>query len=283
MGSILAPQDNHLLMFARHEPEDRFHQATDEDFARELLSGERSRGMVFGRRTLGHLPTDPRCKLCSAPFRGPFTPLMRLIGKTPWPRNPRYCGTCLANMVKHRSGAEIEGSFLFADVRDSTTLAETMRPAEFRSAMDRFFHVASEALIDHDGIIDKFVGDEVIGIFVPLLTGERYADRAVAAGRQLLKATGHATGEPWLPVGGGVNTGVAYVGTVGDGEMVDLTAMGDAVNVAARLASAAGAGELLVSASTVAAAALSEEGLEHRSLSLKGKTQPVDVVVFGAS
>jgi adenylate cyclase len=65
--------------------------------------------------------------------------------------------------------------------------------------------------------------------------------------------------------------------------MVDLTAMGDAVNVAARLASTAGAGELLVSASTVAATALSEEGLEHRSLSLKGKTQLVDVVVFGAS
>jgi adenylate cyclase len=262
-------------MFARHEPENPTHQSSDDQFARELLSGKRSRGMHFGRELFGHLPEDPRCKLCSAPFAGPFTPVMRVIGKTPWPRNPKYCGSCLTNLMKHRGGAEIEASLLFADVRDSTTLAETMSPDEFRKAMTSFFHVASKVLIDHDAIIDKFVGDEVIGIFVPLLAGERFAERAVVAGRALLKAM-----DGTLPVGAGINTGVAYVGTVGDGELIDLTAMGDAVNVAARLSSAAASGELLVSASTVAAARLSDAGLEHRSLGLKGKTETTDVVVF---
>jgi adenylate cyclase len=207
---------------------------------------------------------------------------MRLMRKRPWPRNPQYCGDCLTSMVKHRSGAEVECSLLFADVRDSTTLAETMRPAEFRTMMDRFFHVASKALIDHDAIIDKFVGDEAIGIFIPLLAGERFAERAVGAGRAILQATGHDSGTPWIPVGVGVNSGVAYVGTVGDGEMIDLTAMGDPVNVAARLASAAGTGELLVSASTMASADLPGESLEHRSLTLKGKTEPTEVVVLHA-
>jgi adenylate cyclase len=262
-------------MFSRHEPDDPLHRSSDDLYARELLSGKRSRGMHFGRELFGHLPEDPRCKLCSAPFAGPFTPVMRVIGKTPWPRNPKYCGSCLTNLMKHHGGAEIEASLLFADVRDSTTLAETMTPDDFRKAMTRFFHVASKALVEHDAVIDKFVGDEVIGIFIPLLAGERFAERAVAAGLAVL---GEIDGT--LPVGAGINTGLAYVGTVGEGELIDFTAMGDAVNVAARLSSAAGAGELLVSRSTVTAAGLPVSGLEHRSLNLKGKSAPTDVVVL---
>jgi adenylate cyclase len=73
---------------------------------------------------------------------------------------------------------------------------------------------------------------------------------------------------------------VAYVGTVGDGEMVDLTAMGDPVNVTARLASAAGAGELLVSLDAARAAGLDTTALEHRSLELKGKSSATEVVVL---
>ena len=270
------------MVFAKHDRDDPEHEASDKLFARELLSGKKSRGMVFGRRLFGNLPTDPRCKLCSAPFKGPFSPLMRAIGKGPWPRNPQYCGSCLTAMLKHRSGAEIEVSLLFADVRDSTTLAETMSPGEFRTLMDRFFHAASRELVDHDAIIDKFVGDEVIGIFAPLLAGERYAERAIAAGRAILRATGHDTPSPWLPVGAGVNTGVAYVGTVGNDELIDFTAMGDPVNVAARLSSAAHAGELLVSLSTLTAAGMPDDGLEHRSLELKGKTEVTEVVVLHA-
>ena len=149
--------------------------------------------------------------------------------------------------------------------------------------MQGFFHVATEVLVRHDAIVDKFVGDEVIGLFIPLLTGERHAERAVAAGRDLLATTGQNTASPLLPIGAGVNTGVAYVGTVGDGDLVDFTAMGDPVNVAARLASAAAAGELLVSAAAAAAAGLTDDGLEHRSLALKGKTESTEVVVLHAS
>ena len=73
---------------------------------------------------------------------------------------------------------------------------------------------------------------------------------------------------------------MAYVGTVGDGEMVDLTAMGDPVNVTARLASAAGAGELLVSLDAARAAGLDTTALQHRSLELKGKSSATEVVVL---
>lgn len=266
----------------RRHSQDPEHSASDNRMAQDMLSGRHNAALAFGRRALQHLPEDPRCKLCAAPFKGPFAPALRLVGKGPWPKNPRYCGWCLKDLVKHQGGAEIQCSLLFADVRDSTTMAETMPPAEFQKLMQRFFHAATQVLIQHDAIVDKFVGDEVIGLFIPFLTGERHAERAVAAGRDLLATTGQNTPTPLLPIGAGVNTGVAYVGTVGDGDLVDFTAMGDSVNVTARLASAAGAGELLVSASAVAAARLVDDGLEHRSLALKGKTERTEVVVIHA-
>jgi adenylate cyclase len=262
-----------------------------DDVARGTQEEQHSRGLLAGteqpfrhlRRFWGRLPGQPRCKSCTRPFGGVGGAVMRGIGLGPWPMNPKYCSGCFRSIAKHRSGAEIECSLLFADVRESTPLAETLGPAAFRALMDRFFQTASEVLIERDAIVDKLKGDEVFAIFVPALAGELHAQRAIEAGRKLLAVTGNDTPDPWLPVGAGVNTGVAYVGTVGEGDMVDMTALGDPVNVAARLASAAGAGELLVTDAAVAAAHLSDEGLEHRSLSLKGKTERTEVVVLGPS
>jgi adenylate cyclase len=83
-----------------------------------------------------------------------------------------------------------------------------------------------------------------------------------------------------VPVGVGVNTGIAYVGSIGQESDTELTAMGDIVNVTARLSSVAGAGEILVTAASAAAAGL-DSGLERRMLDLKGKSEQVEVVVLG--
>jgi adenylate cyclase len=80
-----------------------------------------------------------------------------------------------------------------------------------------------------------------------------------------------------------VNTGIAFVGAVGSEEQAEFTAMGDTVNVTARLATAAGAGEVLVTEAAARAAQLDETGLEHRALALKGKSAPTEVVVLSAS
>ena len=92
-------------------------------------------------------------------------------------------------------------------------------------------------------------------------------------------ATGNTTQDPWVAVGAGVQTGVAFVGTVGDGAHIEITALGDPVNVAARLASAAAAGEILVTLTAARAAGLIEEGLERRDLELKGKSERTRVLV----
>jgi adenylate cyclase len=193
-------------------------------------------------------------------------------------KNPSVCNSCYDFMEKRHGGAEIDGSFLFADIRGSTALAERLPPAEFRALIDRFFTTASEIVFANDGGVDKFVGDEIVAFFFPLMSGPRHAAAAVATATSLLRATGHddANG-PWVPIGVGVSTGLAWVGAVGDERRTDLTALGDNVNIAARLAAAAHAGEVLVTVETATAAGL-DPGLERRSLELKGKSAPTEVV-----
>lgn len=249
--------------------------------AHMFLSGEAASRFQRGRRMLSMLPSAPRCKLCAVPFSAPFGPFMRMLGKGRWPKNPKYCRACFSELVHYRVGAEINCSLLFADVRGSTSIAETLRPTEFTALMNTFFETASRILVEHDAIVDKFVGDEVIGIFVPAITAGRHAASAIAAGRALLAAT-EAGRQPHLAIGIGINTGVAYVGAVGEGEQVELTAMGDPVNVAARLASAAGPREMLVAESTAGEASLETSGLEQRTLDLKGKSESTNVYVLHA-
>jgi adenylate cyclase len=245
---------------------------------RAILEGTAG-AFAWGRGVFRRLPHSPRCKLCAAPFAGPAAPFMRLMDRGPWAKNPSICGFCFKQLERGRGGAEIELSLLFADIRGSTSLAESMGAGAFRHLMDRFYQVATGVLVANDGIVDKFVGDEVMALFIPALTGADHAGRAVAAARELLAATGHGDQDgPWAPLGIGVHAGSAYVGTVGDA-VTDFTALGDTVNVTARLASAAAAGEILVSADAAGMAGL-DASLETRHLTLRGRTQSLDVRVL---
>lgn len=251
-------------------------EASEEFWRDFLLHGDPAERRM--RRLFQHLPSGPRCHACAAPFGGVGRQVIRLIGKRPSGRNPNLCNSCFDFMSSHRGGAEIPCTMLFADVRGSTTLAERMSASDFHALLQRFYLVATEAVFSHDGGVDKFVGDEVVALFMPLTSGDRHAAQAVAAARAILKATGHGdAGGPWLPVGAGVHTGDAWVGTIGDETHVEMTALGDVVNTAARLASAAGAGEVLVSLDAARAAGLDED-LPRTMLDLKGKQAPFEVV-----
>ena len=262
-----------------NEPTTPPNAAPNEGVWRAILLGTDPR-YARTRAWLKHVPSGPRCKMCAAPFRGVGRPLMHLLHRDRWSKNPRYCGMCSRVLQEHHGGAEIEASFLFADVRGSTAMAERMTPTEFRRLLDRFYDTASRILVDHDAIVDKFVGDEVIGLFIPALAGEAHSARAIAASQALLRATGHADrGGPWIPIGVGVHTGVAYIGSVGEPPVTDLTALGDVVNTTARLASAAAAGETLVTEAAAGASGLDATTLERRDLELKGKREMTPVFV----
>jgi adenylate cyclase len=235
------------------------------------------------RRFFRFLPGSPRCKSCYAPFGGAGSTFTRLFySKKPSTMNPHLCNACEQFAREYPGGAEVELSLLFADVRGSTRLAETLGTAQFSRLINRFYKIASQVMVESDALIDKIIGDQVAGIYVPGFAGAQHARRAIEAGRMLLTATGHGDASaPWIPLGVGIHTGSAYVGSVGSKDgMMDITVLGDAANTAARLASEAKKGEILISEAAYQAAGLEMGILDMRQLALKGKSQAVSVHIL---
>lgn len=238
------------------------------------------------RPIYSRLPSNPRCVNCHRPFAGIGGVLLRLFqGVQRSNKNPRFCAGCHSFTSQFPGGAEVELTMLFVDVRGSTTIAEKMDASEFSRLMNRFYEAAINVLVRADAFIDKLVGDEVTALFIPGYAGKDHAHKAIEAGKALLRVTGHDTAKgPWVPIGVGIHTGMAWVGSIAgaSGTAADFTALGDNVNVAARLASRAGQGEVLASEATCQAAQIETAGLEKRALELKGKSEKVSVLVLHA-
>lgn len=255
---------------------------SSEEEWRSILLGTNP-GLRAGRRVFAKIPSPPRCEFCAVPFAGPLASILKLFGKGPFPRNPRYCNDCCAHLIRSKGGVQIPLSFLFADVRGSTPLGEQLGPKGLHALMDRFYEAGIDALIANDALIDRFMGDQVVGYFVPGFAGPQHARRAIMCGLDILRATGHGDAAPWVPVGVGVHTGEAFVGSVGKGEdIAEFTAIGDDVTIAARFASVAATGEIVVSDEAFTAAGLPDDP-ERRTLTLKGVSAPVDVRVLRLS
>lgn len=198
------------------------------------------------RRLMKALPAAPRCKLCAAPFGGFGAKVVKPFGYAPSRKNPNLCISCIEDGPK--GGFEADGGILFADVRGFTGLSEKLRPSEVADLANRFYEVATSSLIRHDAIVDKFVGDQVMAIFWPLIVDGDPCEVMVEAAEDLLRGVGYGSAEgPWLEVGVGVDYGTAYIGNVGTATMQDFTALGDVVNTASRLQSAAAGGEVVLS------------------------------------
>jgi adenylate cyclase len=254
-----------------------------EENLRAVLTGEHS-GLAMFRNSLRHVPASPRCKLCAAPFAGAGGAIFRHVGFARFPGNPAICQNCIKQFSKKGlRGAEIPATLLFVDIRGSTGLAERLTPTAFHDYLERFYRIASKVILDHDGLVDKLVGDEVIGLFFGGISGPGHARAGLEAAVDLMARAGRDDATPMGPiaVGGGLHTGDAYVGPTGPIDAVeDFTALGDVVNTTARLASAAGAGELLVSVAAAEAAGALEPGAERRTLEIRGREATIDVIVL---
>ena len=250
-------------------------------FWHPMLSGE-FQTMRHGRQLMRILsPTaHDRCRICLAGFDGFTAPLMRVMRRGPWQRNSHFCEKCEEVLREHRGGTEIDIAVLYADVRGSTQMAAGMRPSEFAALMQRFFQTATEVFLRSDAVVDKMAGDEVIGIYVPGLAGSDFKRRAVEAGLDLLRATGHGErADPWLPIGVGVHTGIAFVGSIGgEGGTYQFAALGDTMNFGARLVASAKTGEMVMSEAAWQDVS-GKVSAEPRSLELKGYTEPVKAYV----
>ena len=229
------------------------------------------------------LPDEPRCHFCYIPFEGIGGFISKhLLDVKPSNMNPHICDTCERFAERYPGGTEIEVSILFADIRGSTPLAEKLGTQAFSKLIHRFYIAGTKPLYANYAFIEKFIGDGLTAFFSPAFAGPNHAKTAIKAGKEILQATGHGKGkEPWIPVGVGVNTGTAYIGSVKmEGGRTDITILGDVVNTAARICSEAAAGELLVGDRAMQMAGFSKEDHEHRNLILKGKQENVDAWVI---
>jgi adenylate cyclase len=187
--------------------------------------------------------------------------------------------------MAHPGGAVIDLTVLFADVRGSVGLAEELGPNRFAGLMQRFYRVSNDVFVESDAFIDSPVGDEVRAFYFPVFTPD-HAASAIRAAQSLLLATGHGDARgPWIPVGVGLHSGPAFVGTVGvEGtSSYELAALGDVVNVTGRLVALARQGEILASEDTYTAAGLNFGDIEVRTIDLRGRSAPLDVRVIPVS
>ena len=247
---------------------------------RAMLSGE-DPSLRDVRRIWRHLPAAPRCKVCASPTQGFGGAVARLFWHGPMRDNPLLCKACFGQLSGHPGGAELEISVVFADVRGSTGLAERSSASEFRGLLQAYYRSAAAAIDANGGIIDKFLGDGVMALFIPVITGENHAARAIDAGRAILAAVERdGLAGKGLMVGAGVHTGEAFVGVVGSDEKTDFTALGDTVNICARLGGVAAAGELLVSRAAWDRAGLGTPAAQ-REIEIAGRFGSLTVVTTG--
>jgi adenylate cyclase len=226
------------------------------------------------QRIFRRLPHDPRCKLCQNPFGGFGGKVVGIIGRKPSRKNPNLCQYCFDHLPA--GGIEIDIGVVFADVRASTTLGERSNATAFAMRLNEFYAAATKVLIHNDGIVDKLIGDEVMGLFIQGIAGKQYRRKAAIAALEL------AAEVTELPVGVAANAGMAFVGNVGSGTVLDFTALGDAVNVGARLQAHALPGEVVLAAPLYPLIEEQSPGGRSDRVAIRGRDQPVDVVVLAS-
>ncbi len=235
----------------------------------ELASGPSAQRF---KRVLRALPASPRCGICGAPFAGFGAHLVRPLGYRQSRKSPTLCDTCVE--ASPPGGMTLQTGVLFADIRGFTSLSERSDPVAV-SALLRRFYAAAEDVLFPEALIDKLIGDEVMALYLPYgRLREEAPEVMLDHARRLLAAVGYGAGAgPFAEVGVGLDFGEAFVGNVGGDSYTEFTAIGDVVNVAARLQGAAAGGEIVASARLIER--LDPVPGERIELALKGKAEPV--------
>ena len=174
-------------------------------------------------------------------------------------------------------------TFLFTDVRGFTALSESVSPEEVTYIMNKALTAQQSAVAEYGGMVDKYIGDAMMAIFGAPFDLENHEDKAIECAELIqvnmaeLNVEFHSRGLPPIQIGIGINSGEAIIGNMGSDQRFDYTAIGDAVNVAARLESgtkAAGV-DVLIGFSTRKGSSIKLKPLSP--IEAKGKSQKLKV------
>ncbi|HEU5191782.1 MAG TPA: adenylate/guanylate cyclase domain-containing protein [Methylomirabilota bacterium] len=181
------------------------------------------------------------------------------------------------------TGERREATVLFCDIRGFTPLSERMSPEDVVLLLNEFYALMIETVFKHDGTLDKFLGDAVMAVFGAPIAHPDHAVRAVRTaiamqeGITALNEARAKEGKERIQVGIGVSVGEVVAGTVGSGERMEYTVIGDSVNLASRLESNAKPGRILISERTYDKVRNLVEVVPLGPIKVKGKEEQVEV------
>ncbi|MBN2357517.1 HAMP domain-containing protein [candidate division KSB1 bacterium] len=176
-------------------------------------------------------------------------------------------------------GEKREITVLFSDVRSFSQLTEKLGAEEVVKLINIYLDLQAQIVEEHDGIVDKFMGDQIMAIFL----GEDQADRAIQASVSIQRAIGELNhksskkGQVVLEVGCGLHIGEAILGHMGSQNRLDYTVIGDVVNLAARFCALAKPGQIIVPLEMVRQLNGKQSTVRLQRVKVKGRSQPVEI------
>lgn len=201
----------------------------------------------------------------------------------------RYFAPQVAERIaSSREAARLGGdkrpvAVLFSDIRGFTPLSEEMNPDDMASLLSEYFTEMVDCVFRNDGTLDKFMGDAVMAQWGAPIANENDPDRAIRAAMDMMRGLAKlnvkwkSEGRPQLQIGIGLNYGEAFAGNIGSERRLEFTVIGDVVNTASRLCSAAGPGEILITEEMREALGAPPRLKECPPMELRGKSHPIPV------
>lgn len=180
-------------------------------------------------------------------------------------------------------GARKVVTVLFSDIRNFTTITETQKPDELVGILNEYFTEMARVIFEHQGSLDKYIGDAIVAVFGSLIPLDNSVKAAVDAATQMMRKL-VGLNEGWsrrygftINIGIGISTGEVFLGNIGSPERMEFTVIGDTVNVASRFSALANPGQILLTREARQRLGDVARCLQLPSTKVKGKTLPMDV------